>query len=261
MTTALLIDAHLKRLKLPTIRRQYAALARDAADHNRTYEEFLLALLDQEVQQRDSNMMHQRIRRAGFPEVKTLDAFDFMMIPSLNKPKVLALSQCEFIRRKENVLLIGNPGTGKTHIATALGVQACRAGYRVRFWRTSTLVNELIAAQQEYRLAKFEKAFQRADLVVLDELGFIPLQRQAAELLFQLLASRHELGALVVTSNLDFKDWTRVFGDETLTAALLDRLTHKAEILAFAGESFRFRQSLQRRESESPRAGPASAGA
>ncbi|MHB8927775.1 MAG: IS21-like element helper ATPase IstB [Bacillota bacterium] len=250
MTTALLLDAHLKRLKLPSIRRQYATVARDAIDHNRTYEEFLLALLEQEVQQRDTNMMRERMRRAGFPEVKTLDSFDFTAIPSLNKPKVLALGQCEFIRRKENVLLIGNPGTGKTHIATALGVQACRAGHRVRFWRTSTLVNELIAAQQEYRLGRFEKAFQRADVIIVDELGFIPLERHAAELLFQLLASRHELGSLVVTSNLDFKDWTRVFGDETLTAALLDRLTHNAEILVFAGESYRFRQSMRRREAE-----------
>lgn len=248
MTTALLLDTHLKRLKLPTIRRQYATVARDATEHNRTYEEFLLALLEQEIQQRDTNMIQQRIRRAGFLQVKTLDTFDFMAIPSLNKAKVLALSQCEFVRRKENVLLVGNPGTGKSHIATALGVAACRAGYRVRFWRAATLVNELIAAQQEHRLGKLEKAFQRVDLVILDELGFIPLQRQAAELMFQFLSSRYELGSLVVTSNLDFKDWTQVFGDETLTAALLDRLTHNAQILAFAGESYRFRQSLRRQE-------------
>lgn len=248
MTTALLIEAHLKRLKLPTIRRQYAALARDAADQNRTYEEFLLALLEHEVQQRDASMIRERVRRAGFTEIKTLDTFDFTAIPALNKPKVLALGQCEFIRRRENALCIGNPGTGKTHIATAIGVLACQAGYRVRFWRTATLVNELIAAQQEYRLGKFEKAFLRPHLVVLDELGFIPLQRPAAELLFQLLASRHELGSLVITSNLDFKDWTQIFGDETLTAALLDRLTHKAHILAFVGESYRFRESLRRQE-------------
>lgn len=250
MTTALLLDAHLKRLKLPTVRRQYPALARDAAEHNRTYEEFLLALLEHEVQQRDESMMRERVRRAGFPEVKTLDTFDFTAIPALNKAKVLALSQGEFIRRKENALFIGNPGTGKTHVVTALGVLACRAGHHVRFWRTSTLVNELVAAQQEHRLGRLEKAFQRPALVVLDELGFIPLQRQAAELLFQLLASRHEVGSVAVTSNLEFKDWTRVFGDETLTAALLDRLTCNAHILAFTGESYRFRQSLRRQEEE-----------
>ena len=139
---------------------------------------------------------------------------------------------------------------GKTHVVTALGILACRLGHQVRFWRTSTLVNELLAAQQEHRLGKLEKAFQRPALVILDELGFIPLQRQAAELLFQLLAARHEMGSVAVTSNLEFKDWTRVFGDETLTAALLDRLTCKAHILAFAGESYRFKQSLRRRETE-----------
>lgn len=237
LTVALLVEAHLKRLKLPSMWRHYQALAREAAENNRTYEEYLLALLEQEVQQRDANMMRERIRRAGFPEVKTLDVFDFTAIPALNKPKVLVLGQSEFVRRKENVLLIGNPGTGKTHVATALGVLAARTGHRVRFWRASALVNELLAAQQENRLGKFEKAFLRPHLVILDELGFIPLQRPAAELLFQLLAARYELGSLVMTCNLDFKDWTRVFGDETLTAALLDRLTRNAHILVFAGES------------------------
>ena len=250
MTTSLLIEAHLKRLKLPTMRRQYAALAREAASDNRTFEEYLLALLEQEVQQRNLSMMQERMRRAGFPGIKTLDGFDFAAIPSLNKAKVLALGQCEFIRQRENALLIGNPGTGKTHVATALGVVACRAGYRVRFWRAPTLVNEMVAAQQEHRLGKLEKAFVRPDLVILDELGFLPLDRQAAELLFQLLSARHEQGSLMVTSNLDFKDWTRVFGDETLTAALLDRLTHRAHILAFAGESYRFKQSLRWREED-----------
>lgn len=247
MTTTLLIEAHLKRLKLPTMRRQFASLAREAANANRTYEEFLLTLLEEEVRQRDVSVIRERLRRANFPEVKTLDTFDFTAIPALNKPKVLQLSTCEFVRQRENCLLIGTPGTGKTHVATALGAAACRQGYRVRFWRTSSLVNEILTAQQEHRLGKFEKLFVRPHLVILDELGFIPLQRHVAELLFQLLSARHEVASVVVTSNLDFRDWPRIFGDDTLTAALLDRLTHRAEVIAFTGESYRYRQALKRR--------------
>lgn len=244
----LLLEDSLKRLKLPTIRRVYAEVARDAAEHNQTYEEFLLALVEHELRQREDNQLRQRLRLAGFPVMKTLESFDFSAIPALNKPKVLMLAQCNFVSQRENVLLVGNSGTGKTHLATALGAAACRKGYRVRFWTAAGLVQELLAAQHEHRLAKLEKMWLRTDLVVLDDVGYTPFSGTGAELMFQFVAALYERGSLVVTSNLDFSEWTRVFGDERRTAALLDRLTHRAHILPMNGESFRFRESLRRQE-------------
>lgn len=248
MTTALLLEDYLRRLKLPTIRRQYEAIARDAAEHNQSYEEFLLAVLEQEVRQREENQLRQRLRQAGFPILKTLDSFEFTAIPALNKPKVLMLAQCDFVAQRENVLIVGNSGTGKSHLATALGACACRKGYRVRFWTAAALVQELLAAQHEHRLLRLEKQWLRTHVVVLDDVGYVPFSSTGAELLFQFLSAMYERGSLVVTSNLEFSEWTRVFGDDRLTAALLDRLTHRAHILPMNGESYRFKESLRRQE-------------
>lgn len=250
MTQALLLEEYLKRLKLPTVRKHYESIARDAAEHNRSFAEYLMALLELEVRQREENQLRQRLRQAGFPVLKHLAAFDFAAVPTLNKQKVLLLAQAEFVARKENVLLVGNSGTGKTHLATALGACACRRGYRVRFWTAAALVQELLAAQHEHRLYRLEKQWLRTDLVVLDDVGYVPFSSTGSELLFQFLAARYERGALVVTSNLEFSDWTRVFGDDRLTAALLDRLTHRATILPMNGESYRFRESLRRQKEE-----------
>lgn len=241
----------LKRLKLPTIRRMYAEVAREAAEQNQTFEEFLLELVELELRQRDENQLRQRLRQAGFPVMKTLEAFDFSVMPALNKPKVLMLAKCDFVSQHDNVILLGNSGTGKTHLATAFGAAACRKGHKVRFWTAAALVQELLAAQHEHRLAKLEKAWLRTDLVVLDDVGYTPFSSTGAELLFQFVAALYERGSLVVTSNLEFSEWTRVFGDERLTAALLDRLTHRAHILPMNGESYRFRESLRRQQEES----------
>jgi DNA replication protein DnaC len=242
----LLVDHYLKRLKLPTMRRLYRDMAREAAEHNKTFEDYLLALLEQEVLHRDDNQTLRRLKAAGFPVTKTLDTFEFTAIPALNKQKVLALSQGDFVKERENVLLVGNSGTGKTHLATALGVNACRQGYRVRFWRTGRLVEELLEAQQEHRLTRLEKQWLRLDVVVLDELGYVSLSREGARLLFQFLSARYETGSLVVTTNLEFTEWPEVFQDEKMTAALVDRLTHRAHLLNMNGDSYRFRESLRR---------------
>lgn len=246
MTQQLLIDAYLKRLKLPGIARCFTPLAREAEAANQTYEAYLLAVLEQEVQQRDANVQRARLRQAKLPEVKTFEQFEFSAVPSLNKPKVLTLASGEYLARNENIILLGGNGVGKSHIATALAVCACRQGKRVRFVTAPALVNELLEARQNYRLSRVEATYQRIDLLVLDELGFVPFARDGAELLFNLLAMRYERRSTIVTSNLEFARWTEVMGDQTLTGALLDRMTHHAHILKIDGDSYRFKQSLRR---------------
>ncbi len=244
----MLLEAYLKRLKMPQAAKTYESLAREAADNNLGYEEYLLGVLEQEVQQREYNRIQRGIRQAGFPAIKTLENFDFKAIPSLNKHKVLKLMQGEYIRNKENIILVGNSGVGKTHIAIALGYEACRQGLRVKFYTAAGLINELLAAQQEYRLNRVEKQWLVPDLIILDELGYIPFSKMGAELLFQFCAARYERGSIIITPNLEFPKWTEVLGDEQMTAALLDRLTHNAHILNINGDSYRFKQALAKQK-------------
>jgi len=242
----MLIETYFKKLKMPQAAKTYEALAREATENNLGYEEYLLGVLEQEIRQRENNRIQRGIRQAGFPVIKTLETFDFKAIPSLNKPKVLKLMQCEYIHKKENVLLVGNSGVGKTHIAIALGYEACRQGMKVKFYTAAGLINELLSAQQEYRLNKLQKQWLAPHVVILDELGYVPFSKIGAELLFQFCSSRYERGSLIVTTNLEFPKWTEVLGDEQMTAALLDRLTHNAHILNINGESYRFKQALAR---------------
>jgi DNA replication protein DnaC len=250
MTTELLLDSVIKRLKMPTLGKNYRSMAREAEEHNLSYEAYLLALLQQEIQTREENQRQQRLRRASFPVSKTLDSFDFHLLPSLNKNRVLTLAQGEFVKKYENVLMLGNSGMGKTHLAISLGMEMVQVGYRVKFITASTLVEELLMAKEEHRLIAMEKQWLKFDVIICDELGYVPFSKMGAELLFQFFSSRYERGSLILTSNLDFSDWIQVFGDEKLTAALLDRLTHRAHILLMNGESYRFRQTLQQRDKE-----------
>ena len=240
----MLLEAYLKKLKMPQAAKVYESMALEAVDNNLDYEEYLLGVLEQEIHQRENNRIQRGIRQAAFPVIKTLENFDFKVIPSLNKPKVLKLMQGDYIRKKENIILVGNSGVGKTHIAIALGYEACRQGFKVKFYTAAGLINELLAAQQEYRLSRLEKQWLTPHVVILDELGYIPFSKTGAELLFQFCSARYERGSLIITTNLEFPKWTEVLGDEQMTAALLDRLTHNAHILNINGESFRFRQAL-----------------
>jgi DNA replication protein DnaC len=252
MEHTLLLESYLKELRLPTFLQNYGKFAQDAAQDGLTYQRFLLALAEQEVAQREKNRQIRRIKAARFPVIKELATFDFSAIPDLSKTQVLDLSRGEYILRREPIIMVGNPGVGKTHIATALALAACRQGHRVRFFNVAGLVNELILAQDEHRLEKLLASALKHRLIVLDELGFIPLTPAGAHLIFQFCSVLYERVAMIVTTNLRFADWTQVFGDERLTAALLDRLTHKATILEFVGESYRFRQRLQREASNGP---------
>jgi len=241
-----LLEGYLKQLRLTTFIQNYTTFAQDAARENRSCEQFLLALAQQETAQRELNSQRQRIKGARFPIIKELADFDFSAVPKLNKQRILALAQGEYIVQAEPIILVGNPGLGKTHVAVGLGMAACRQRERVRFYNAASLVNELILAQKETRLEKFIATALRHRLIVLDELGFIPFSAVGAQLVFQFVSALYERVAIIITTNLKFADWPQIFGDERLTLALLDRLTHRAHIIEFVGESYRFRERMQR---------------
>jgi DNA replication protein DnaC len=246
MGTTMLLDTYLKQLRLPTFLQNYGKFAEDAAQNNLSYDRYLLALVEQEVSQRDENRKMRRIKAARFPVLKELADFDFSCVPSLKKQQVLELARGSYLEKAESIIMVGNPGLGKTHVATGIAMAACRQGLRVRFYNAAGLVNELIQAQEEHQLSKVMATALRHRLIVLDELGFIPFSSIGAQLIFQFCSALYERVSMIVTTNLRFADWTKIFGDERLTAALLDRLTHKAHILEFTGESYRFRQRMER---------------
>jgi DNA replication protein DnaC len=246
--TALLLKANLKQLKLPTMLAECERLAREAAANDQPYEDYLLRLTEQEVAARSANALAARIRAAAFPVAKDFDTYDFTALPGLPKQKLLELARGEWIEQRYNCCLIGNAGTGKTHLATALGLAACRQGKRARFFTAAGLVTQLEEAQQQHRLDRFLTQLDRADLLICDELGYLSFSRAGAELLFQVFADRYERRSLLITSNLAFGDWGQVFQGERMTAALLDRLTHRCHIFEMNGESYRFRESMKARK-------------
>jgi DNA replication protein DnaC len=249
-TPQVLLEHYLKQLRLPTMLREYAKLAEQCAKEGVDFQRFLLRLVELEMVDRERRATERRIKAAKFAVTKSLETFDFLAIPSLNKKLVLELARCEWIQRRENVLALGNSGTGKTHIALALGLAACQQGFRVRFTTAAALVHELIEARDEKRLLRYQKHLARQELLIIDELGFVPLSKTGAEMLFEVFSQRYERGSALVTSNLPFAEWTEVLGSERLTGALLDRLTHHVHILEMNGESYRLKTSKQKRAAE-----------
>ena len=234
-----------KQLHLPAVYRQCHGLAREAVELQITYERYLISVLEQEVKSREETMKKNRVKQAQFRQIKTLDTYDFAAMPELNKPKVISLTDGEYIRKKENVFFVGRTGTGKSHLAVSLGMIACNQGHRVLFIVAADLVNALIAAHNEYRMPKYMAAWKKLNLIILDEVGFVPFSKLGSELLFQFCSNLYETCSLIVTSNLNFSAWPTVFGDETLTSALLDRLVHHAKIFVMNGNSYRMRESLR----------------
>jgi DNA replication protein DnaC len=253
----MLLRSNLKQLRLPAMLAEFEKLAREAAAANETFAQYLLRLTELELAARASNAVQARVRQAGFPVHKDFDTFDFTAVPSLSKPKVLELARGEWIEQRSNICLIGSPGTGKTHVATALGLAACRQGQRVRFVTAAKLVTRLEEAQKQYQLDRTLAQLQRVELLICDELGYLSFSRVGAELLFQVFADRYERRSLLITSNLPFGEWGQVFQGERMTAALLDRLTHRCHIFEMNGESYRFRESMKAKRGKTTKEKPA----
>jgi DNA replication protein DnaC len=246
-----LLHHHLKVLRLPTVAAECEKVAHQAAADNVDHLSYLLQLLELELLDREKRAALRRLKAARFPTIKTLDTFDFTARPSVNKQLVVELARCDYIDKRENVIFVGNPGTGKSHLATALAAAACQRGYRVRFYRTTELVTALIEARDERSFLRLKAQLAKLDLLVLDELGYVPASKAGAELLFDVISTAYERTSLIVTSNLPFESWTEVLGSERLTGATLDRLTHRCQIIETQGDSYRLRDAKTR--SRSPR--------
>ena len=244
----ILLHSNLKQLRLPTMKGEFEKLAREAIASNQTFEQYLLRLTELEVSARASNAMNSRIKNASFPVEKDLEGYIFSAIPSVSKQKILELARCEWIRQHANVCLLGQPGTGKTHLAISLGLAACREGIRTKFFSAAALGNQLEEAQKQFALDRFQKRLDHIDLLIADELEYLSFSRSGAELLFQVFADRYERRSLLITSNLAFSDWGQIFQGERMTAALLDRLTHHCDIFEMNGESFRFKESMKEKK-------------
>jgi DNA replication protein DnaC len=246
-TPQILLKHHLTKLRLPTFQSEYTKQAQQCAAENKDHVQYLLRLCELELIERERRMVERRIKAAKFPATKSLDSFDFKTIPSVNKVLVMELARCEYAAKRQNVIALGPSGTGKTHVALGLGLAACQKGLKVRFTTAAALVHEMIEAVDERRLQRHQKQLAAQDLLIIDELGFVPLSKTGAELLFEVISQRYERGSIIITSNLPFDEWTEVFGSERLTGAILDRLTHHVHILEMNGESYRLNQSRKQK--------------
>jgi DNA replication protein DnaC len=242
----ILLRSYLKSLKLPTIQREYQSTARACSQENTSYESYLQRLAEMEVQHRQAQATARRLKQANFPMPKELSNFDFQSVPQVNKKQIIDLSMCEFIDRRNNIVFTGPPGVGKSHLAIALGTEACRRGYNVKFFTAAALVNTYIEARQEKAILRLEGHIKRNDLIIVDELGYVPFDRIGAEHLFGFFSQCYELTSLIVTTNLPFADWPQVFGgDERLAGALLDRLTHHVHVIEIIAKSWRLNSSME----------------
>ena len=241
-----LLEHHLKKLRLPTMGREWEAVAASCAKEGRDYGDFLLGLTERELIERQQRAAERRIKGAKFPVLKTIDSFDFAAQPTINEPLMRQLLSGEYLEARENILLIGNSGTGKSHLATALGFAACTQGRKVRFWSATALVTHMLELREQRDLKRFLTQIEKLELLVLDELGYVPFSKDGAELLFEVVSRAYERLSLIVTTNLPFEQSTEVMGSERLTGALLDRVTHRVHIIEANGESYRLKDARKR---------------
>jgi len=249
-----LLQHQLKALRMPTMLREYEKLAAACAKQNVSHTGYLTRLTELELNERERKASERRLKAARFPAVKTLGGFDFDAQPSINRALITELARSHYLDEHENVLLVGSPGTGKTHLATALGVEACGRGKKVRFYRVTELVTELMEAREERVLTRLKTQLAKQDLLILDELGYVPTSKLGAELLFDVISAAYERTSLLVTTNLPFERWGEVLGCERLTGATLDRLTHRCHVLEANGASYRLGSARRQRQSD-PAAG------
>lgn len=241
-----LIRLYAKQLKIPTFA-EYAEVLR-RADPSADFAELLLELMKAETESRQENQNRRRLKAAGFPYLKTMEEFDCSQLNEAVSPVFLnELASCQFISDRQNVVMIGNPGRGKTHLSIALGLKACAQGYNVLFKNAATLSTELCEAKDNYRLGKLERTLAKADLLILDELSYLSFNRHQSELLFKVISDRSEKSSTIVTTNLPFSKWTDLFENTTMVAALIDRLTFRSHVLDMNGDSYRLRSTLQGR--------------
>ena len=244
-----LLESYLKALRLPTFIKEYAKVARQCGERGDSHESFLERLAELEVNQRDSKASIRRLKQASFPVEKDLSGFDFTAVPGLSRKKVLDLFTCRFIEEKASVVLLGAPGVGKSHLAVALGREACRKGHQVKFFTASHLVNTYLEAREQRQVMRLEANIRKKALIIIDELGYLPMDTRGAEHLFGFFSQCYEQVSLVVTTNLPFAEWPSIFaGDARLAGAVIDRLTHRVHIVEIAGESYRLKQSLKAKE-------------
>jgi DNA replication protein DnaC len=248
--STVLLKHHLKALRLPTVLTECEKMAQRCAAANADHLTFLLQLCELELIERERKAAERRLKAARFPTTKLLDQFDFSARPSVNKSLVLDLIRGDYLTRRENILLVGPSGTGKTHLATALGMAACAQGQRVRFWRVTELITTLREADEDRQLLRFRGQLSKLDLLILDELGYVPATKAGAELLFDVIATAYERSSVILTTNLPFENWTEVLGNERLTGAALDRLTHRCHIVETSGESYRLQDAKRRRRTD-----------
>lgn len=244
--STVLLEHYLKQLKLPSMLREFRPTAAQCAKEGADAIEFLLRLCERELLDREERAAQRRIKAARFPRIKTLDAFDFKAQPTINQPLVREFMRGEYMAQHENILLMGNPGTGKTHLATALGHAACMQGKRVRFQSVTNLVTQLLEAREDRQLQRLQTRIEKQQLLILDEFGYVPFTKTGAELLFEVLSRAYERQSIILTTNLPFENWTEILGSERLTGALLDRLTHRVHIIEANGESYRLKSAKRR---------------